>query len=346
MADDAPTADDVRKLIALTKKKTLAFALALGKKPEGTVLIIHRTKAAEALLKLARKMGETQKLAFGEISTEGTQTTFKCDKDPKGPMAKQLKQFFRSINVKRSVIFLGPDGEVLDSDIDEAEVDEEAEIADKLNPQQEAWESRKAELAPALAKMLKAGQGDISKVRAVWSFAQEKSGEGDFARALKAADMLEQLIAQAGSSEASSEPQAKTPGRKALAQSKLLWTQSVGKMRKELERLKAEIIKAESEDEDNEPDDLKDLQAKIADIQSYLDPFDGRLEIALTDAVDAPNAEQQAQNLEKCREILSGFSKHLTDPFFDAVDTENGYLDVAIASTAKTSISAIQKILS
>ena len=345
MADDAPAADEVRKQIALTKKKPLAFALALGKKTEGTVLLMHRTKAAEALLKQARKIGETPKLAFGEISTEGTQTTFKCEKDPKGPMAKQLKQYFRSINVKRSVIFLGPDGEVLDSDIDD-DVAEDVETSDKPNPQQEAWESRKAELAPALAKMLKAGQGDISKVRAVWSFAQEKSAEGDFARALKAAEMLEQLIAQAGSSGASSESQAKAPGRKALAQSKLLWTQSVGKMRKELDRLKAEIIKAETEDEDNEPEDLKDLQAKIADIQTYLDPFDGRLEIALTDAVDAPDVEQQAQNLEKCRGILNDFSKHLKDPFFDAVDTENGYVDVAISSTARTSISAIQKILS
>ncbi|NIZ59791.1 hypothetical protein DL239_02245 [Sedimentitalea sp. CY04] len=345
MADDAPAADEVRKQIALTKKKPLAFALALGKKPEGTVLLMHRTKAAEALLKQARKIGETPKLAFGEISTEGTQTTFKCEKDPNGPMAKQLKQYFRSINVKRSVIFLGPDGEVLDSDIDD-DVAEDVETSDKPNPQQEAWESRKAELAPALAKMLKAGQGDISKVRAVWSFAQEKSAEGDFARALKAADMLEGLIAQAGQTEATATPQAKAPGRKALAQSKLLWTQSVGKMRKELERLKAEIIKAETEDEDNEPEDLKDLQAKIADIQTYLDPFDGRLEIALTDAVDAPDVEQQAQKLEKCRGILNDFSNHLKDPFFDAVDTENGYVDVAISSTARTSISAIQKILS
>ncbi len=348
MADDAPTADEIRKQILMTKKRPLAFALSLGVKPEGTVLLMHRTKSADVLLKAARKAGETPKLAFGEITTKGTKTTFKCEKDPKGAMAKQLKQYFRSIGVKQSVILLGPDGAVLDSEVSDEDTDDEVEttVEPTTSGPQEAWESRKAALSPRLARMLKAGKGDISKVRAAWSFAQEKAEAEDYASAMKAADLLEKLIAASEQDDASqASGQAKVPGRKVLAQSKLLWTQSVGKMRKELERLLAEIIKIETEDEDNDPEDLQDLKDKVAVVQSYLDPFDGRLEAALTDAVDAPDAEQQAQNLEKCRTILNEFSTHLKDPFFEAVDTDNGYVDVAIASTAKASISAIQKIL-
>lgn len=344
MADDTPTAEDIRKQILLTRKRPLAFALALGKKPEGTVLFIHRSKSADVLLKFARKAGETQKLAFGEISTDGSKTTFKCEKDPKGPMAKHLKQYFRSIKLKQSVIFLGPDGAVLDAESEEDDAGDAVETTAKTNPQKEAWESRKAKLAPLLARMLKSGKGDISKVRAVWAFAQESATGEDYARAMKAGDLLAKLIAESVKTGAA--PAAKVPGLKALGQSKLLWTQSVGKMRKELARLTAEIIKTETADDDNDPEDLQDLQAKVAVVQSYLDPFDGRLETALTDAVDAPDAKQQAQHLEKCRLILNEFQTHLKDPFFEAVDTDNGYIDVAIASTAKTSIAAIQKILS
>lgn len=350
MADDdnVPSPDEIRDLIAVTRKRPLAFGLAIGKKPEGTALFMHRVKSAEAMLKLARKHGETPKYAFGEIESKGKKTTFRCEKEPKGAMAKSLKAFFRTIKLKQSIILMGPDGNVLESELDEDDDGQDGQTGDDTggNELEQKWAKILASLGPQIDAAVKAGKGDVSKIRAAWAYAQENAMEGDYSGALKVAARMNALLT-AGDTTGNNEqePEKTGPGRRALAQSGLLWAQSRAKMLSEMKRLEAEIIKAESADEDNDTEDLQEIQAKISAVYKYLEPFDGRLETALSDVVDARDLKTRQDLLVNCRNILNELANHLKDDFFKVLDDENGYAKVAIASTAQKSIAAIQKML-
>jgi hypothetical protein len=87
--------------------------------------------------------------------------------------------------------------EDLDEDLDEelpedmvpGEDETEAEPDDKAR-----WEERRAKVEPRLLEALKAQRGDVSRMRAVFAFADEKAGAGDYAKALQGLDQLEKLL--------------------------------------------------------------------------------------------------------------------------------------------------------
>lgn len=135
----------------------------------------------------------------------------------------------------------------------------------------------------------------------------------------------------------------KGPSKQVLAKSRILWVQTRKKMLSEVKRLEAEILKSEKADDANEPEDLSEIAAAIKAMERNLQPFDGRLEDALLLAVDAESADEKAKTLEACRVVLHDFQDHLKSDFFQSVDTENGYINVDVASTARNSIDAIVK---
>ncbi|MFT5849822.1 MAG: hypothetical protein ACI9H6_000644 [Patiriisocius sp.] len=49
MALDKAKTDELKDAIATGRKRSLPFGLCLGKKPEGTVLITHKTKSPKVL---------------------------------------------------------------------------------------------------------------------------------------------------------------------------------------------------------------------------------------------------------------------------------------------------------
>lgn len=343
MALDAPSAEEVQGLIAVSRKRALAFGLCLGKKPDGTVLIMHRIKSPEILMKQAKKAGESAKIACGQIETKGKKVLLSCEKDPPGTMAKHLKRYLKSIGMAMSVVIIGPDGTVLEQEVDEDDQGDLAqEAGNDVDPNQAKWEKASGQLEPQINAALSSGKGDATKLRAAWNYAQENAAEGDYASALK---VLARLMPMLKESSSNDQPASDGPSRKVLAQSRMLWVQSRKKMLSEMKKLEAAILAEEENDEDNDPEDVQELQAQLATAYEYLKPFDGRLEEALTDVVDARDSNAKQQSLAKCRSILDDFSTHLKEPFFKLVDNENGYTNVVIADTAKKSISAIQKML-
>ena len=70
MPDDQ-TVDEIKGFIALSRKRPLNFALCYGKKPEGMTILFHRKKDPTILARLAKKEGETNKIAYGTFSTKG-----------------------------------------------------------------------------------------------------------------------------------------------------------------------------------------------------------------------------------------------------------------------------------
>lgn len=78
-----------------------------------------------------------------------------------------------------------------DEDLDEPLRDD---VVPEADPNAVRWEERSRELEPRMLEALKSGLGDGSKMRAVWAFATEKAGAGDYAKALLALDNLEKLL--------------------------------------------------------------------------------------------------------------------------------------------------------
>jgi hypothetical protein len=117
--------EELKSLIAVSRKRPLSFGVSLASKPEDTVFLIHRMKTPEMLGKAAKKEGGG-KMSFGEASTDGKELSLTLLGPLQPGMSKKIKLMLRLAGLKMSVIILGPDGEVL-----EQEAEEEDEGADQ-----------------------------------------------------------------------------------------------------------------------------------------------------------------------------------------------------------------------
>jgi hypothetical protein len=340
---------EIKAQVKITKKRPLNFGYALAPKPPDSVFAMHKLQAPKKLLREVKAESGSKKGVCGTVETKGKVMSLTLVGKPVGGVVRSLRGYLSSIGLKMKVVLISEDGELLESEGDETEDEDEDEAAEAgadaaPDPNRQKWLAAEAKLGPLVQKALGSGQGDVSKLRAAWGYAVETAGDGDYAGALKVvariAPML-QAMAAAPAAPASEDD----PGKQILAQSRVLWVQSRKKMLAEMKRLEAEILAQERADEDNEPEDIAEVETKIKVAYDYLKPFDGRLEAALLAAVDAADENERKSRVAACRQVLDGFDTHLGQEFFDVVDTDNGYANVAIASTARKSIAAIRKWL-
>lgn len=127
---DADQIEELKALIAVARKRDVNFGLCLGKKPEGTVLELHRLKAPDILARTAKKAGETTKVASGTLSVKGKVMTLMCAEDPPKGSAKMAKLFLKGIGLKMAVRIADASGTLLEEDIDEDERNEAETEAD------------------------------------------------------------------------------------------------------------------------------------------------------------------------------------------------------------------------
>jgi len=95
VADAKDSVEDIKTAIAKARKKPLAFGLCLGKKPESTVLITHKSKSASVLGQQARKAGETSKFTFGTMKVQSKNLFLTCEGDAPAGAAKKIKMFLK-----------------------------------------------------------------------------------------------------------------------------------------------------------------------------------------------------------------------------------------------------------
>lgn len=116
------TGDALKKMLKLGKKRDMPFAFCPSAGDDDNVLIIHRTKKAEMLGKVARKEGEGTKIAFGSFTVKGKVLTLSCERVLPG-LAKRMKRHMKMESIPMNVIVLDEDGNELESDIEEMEDD-------------------------------------------------------------------------------------------------------------------------------------------------------------------------------------------------------------------------------
>lgn len=340
--------DEIKALIGVSRKRALNFGLCLGKKPDTTVIMMHRMKSPDVLARQAKQAGETNKITYGTLETKGKKLNLTLQGDMPPGLAQHGRKFFGSIGIKLSIVVLDASGKTLESDLDDDDTDDSNDASDGTDgddPNAQKWATAKEQFEPKVNAALSSDTGDVSKLRAAWQYAIGAADEGDYLTALKVLKRIAPTLT-AAKPEAKQDSADDDPSKKLFAQSRVLWVNTRKKMGAEMAKLEAEIIKQESEDEDNEPEDVAHINETVGTIHSYLERFDGRLENALLEVIDAPDDTIRSQKIVVCRGILDDFSKHLEDPFFQVIDSDNGYANVAIASTAIKSINAIQKWLS
>ena len=216
------TEDEISELgamIAVARKRDVSFGLCLGKKPEATILEMHRMKAPDILERQARKAGETAKSACGMASVTGKVLTLKCIEPPPAGLVKPLKAFLKAIEQPMKVCIADADGNLLEEDADEDEEGEASSTEPPTEAQDDPDKARWQALRDEMGRRVEAampGAAEPDKMRKVWDYAQAKAEAGDFAAALGALKPLAALMAaQGGTPQA--EPAAPDPNEAALA---------------------------------------------------------------------------------------------------------------------------------
>lgn len=209
MPDDQ-TVDEIKGFIALSRKRPLNFALCYGKKPEGMTILFHRKKDPTILARLAKKEGETNKIAYGTFSTKGKVASLELHDDPPPGLVRQGKQYFSSIGMGLKLQLLSQNGDILEADedigTDDVADDDQLDTDDDdhenvdTNDSEDGvkWEAAKAKVEPLVSDALSSNHPDESKLRAAWQIAVERADGGDFIAALKVvAKIVPLLSAQA-----------------------------------------------------------------------------------------------------------------------------------------------------
>lgn len=212
--------EELRASIAVARKRPMAFGLCLGKSPATTLLLSHKTKEPEVVGRLAKKEGETNKIAFGMMTVNGKVLNLACEGDIPPGLARKTREMLRGAGLKLKVRLLDAEGNVSEEDGDDDEDEDasgaadaetavaaddatpevsepEQDDAEADNPERARWLAEVERLRPGLAALDNATTPEAKKAAAYWAFAQSKA-EGpppDYAAALKSVGMLARMIA-------------------------------------------------------------------------------------------------------------------------------------------------------
>lgn len=130
-----------------------------------------------------------------------------------------------------------------------------------------------------------------------------------------------------------------------LAKCRLIWTQTVGNIHKQVQALKASVLTAMRASDEYDEDELGEVEEAVQELDDMVDGID----VSLLDYVDAvlnadpgpPRVKAQQAAIAKADE----FAKYVNgDPDFALVD-QNEYLPTNIKALTLNSLSAIRKEL-
>jgi hypothetical protein len=201
--------EEMKSLIAVARKRPVNFAICMGKKPEDTIFMLHRMKAPDVLARLAKKEGDTAKIAFGEANATGKKLMLTCAEDIPAGIAKRTKTFLRLVEMPMKITMLDANGALLEDDGEDEEPDTEpkpaaADVAEDApaaaapaaaaDPQAAVWAKAAAAFQPLVDKFVAAGSERAAQVGAAWNAALQAGSAGKFADAMAVAAKLKPIL--------------------------------------------------------------------------------------------------------------------------------------------------------
>lgn len=234
MALDKTAQKDMDSAISMARKMDLPFGLCLGKKPDKTKMITHRSKDPELLGKQARKDGETPLFTFGTMSMKGSKVTLNLKGKTLPSLAKKTKAFFKEGNQTVKILIVEADGTVLEDD-DDAPGDDGGPGRERPAPEQRVagpgegddggeppapppsqetestpdpleakWGPVKDKIEQSISKVKGIPGADLTQVDSLWSAVLEKAEAGDYSGAIGDCSAVAAAIKQAAANAAQS----------------------------------------------------------------------------------------------------------------------------------------------
>ncbi len=191
MAIDKKKTKELKGHFAAARKRELNFAICLGKTTENLVFLVDRILAPDALTKRAKSEGETQKLSSGTMWCDGNTLNLHCQSDVVAQLAKKTKEFLKLAEAPMRVEVFGPEDKPEKPVFNTEPAADDADDDTAPDPDAIEWKTLKDNLAPDVAAFLKAGEGDVSKIRTAWGYALRIGDEeNDYPGAIKVAKRL------------------------------------------------------------------------------------------------------------------------------------------------------------
>lgn len=215
-----------------------------------------------------------------------------------------------------------------------------AEEATAANPDAAKWQAAQARLQPAVDKAMQDKRGDLAAINMNFGAAKDYAKAGNFAGALHAAGKTAQLLKQAADAETTATAQeAADSVQEGLVALRVAWIETRMGMRKDIERLKAEIDKVTANVEG-----LEDVPSKSGVLFEYIDEIDKDLENTLQKMNEAPDADSRDKLKSDAQRIIDTYKSVLDTEFFKAVD-DNGFIQTNIRGSALDSLNKVRSAL-
>ncbi len=204
------------------------------------------------------------------------------------------------------------------------------------------YAQRRKALEPRVLAALKANHGDVSKIRAVFAFVQEKGDAGEYARALAALDNLEKLLPPPGASTSTPSARVEKPASPkpvsnvVFQQSRLAWDTVRKKTHTDIEALKAAILKESERDQR-----LSLIRAGLSRLDRILERLDTRLSDKLDEALNAPTPEQRQHLNGEASRIVGEYRGFVeTEPLMEMID-DNGFLPLTVRKSLLSTLDVL-----
>ena len=182
---------------------------------------------------------------------------------------------------------------------------------------------------------------DVDELRKQWTWAVNQSVEKNYVEALKNISDIRKML-EAGTPDGKSAfNEDIPPDVKPFAESRIRWSFARSKMTSELGKLTNAIIAAVKDDEELS----KEVAGNVGLLTKNLEKLDIRLEDKLDQIVNEKAGAQRETYKTEAQKLIGEYRKELTSDFFQDVDANSGFGNVAVMATAQNALGAIENVL-
>ncbi len=216
---------------------------------------------------------------------------------------------------------------------------EPAEAAPDDSGAADDWARALARLQPDADTVISGKLGDHGRVSAALALATERAGNGDYEGALQIVPNLEKWIAEALADGRSEMEQVIPDDVVPFHKAKLAWEATRKTLDDEMRTLQKAILDRIASL------GLDDITSETEELFIQLRTLDGQVEGALENVIAAPKGEARDQQKSLARQAVDRLLKQLDTPFFQDVDTANGFRPVNVRAAAQTTLGQVRALL-
>lgn len=319
-------AKDLEQATANADKLDAAIALLAG------AAASVPQQAADPQMQKLQQVAASTRAKVGEVADEKPRTQLLAAMD-------RVDGHIKAAEVEAAVGLLKKVNDILKTQPQAGEG--ETTSGETADPAQAEWEKRFGALESTINEALT--QGLVEKVddlRKLRDWATGMAIDKQFAKALQALPRIEAILASATVDGKSAFEADIDPAVKPFAMARLRWTGARSTIMSEVKRLEADIVAAAAENEL-----LEKAAAEVSTLTRSVEKLDDRLETKLDNVVNAKTGPDRERLKGEARAVIGEYEAELGKPFFADIDNNNGFISIAVASTARAALADIARVL-